>query len=48
VQSLNSLFTVNWGVLSAGAVLSMLPLILVFIFLQRYFIAGSIAGALKE
>ena len=48
VQSLRSLFTVNWGVLSAGAVLSMLPLILVFLFLQRYFIAGSIAGALKE
>lgn len=48
VQSLNSLFTVNWGVLSAGAVLAMLPLILVFLFLQRYFIAGSIAGALKE
>ena len=34
--------------LSAGAVLSMLPLVLVFLFLQRYFIAGSIAGALKE
>jgi len=48
VQSLNSLFSVNWGVLSAGAVLSMLPIILVFLFLQRYFIAGSIAGALKE
>ena len=48
VQSLRSLFTVNWGVLSAGAVLSMLPLVLVFLFLQRYFIAGSIAGALKE
>ena len=48
VQSLKSLFTVDWGVLSAGAVLSMLPLILVFLFLQRYFIAGSIAGALKE
>lgn len=48
VQSLRSLFTVNWGVLSAGAVLSMLPLVLVFLFFQRYFIAGSIAGALKE
>ena len=48
VQSLRSLLTVNWGVLSAGAVLSMLPLVLVFLFLQRYFIAGSIAGALKE
>jgi ABC-type glycerol-3-phosphate transport system permease component len=48
VQSLRALFTVNWGILSAGAVLSMLPLFLVFLFLQRYFIAGSIAGALKE
>ena len=48
VQSLRSLFTVDWGVLSAGAVLSMLPLVIVFLFLQRYFIAGSIAGALKE
>jgi len=48
VQSLRSLFTVDWGILSAGAVLSMLPIILVFLFLQRYFIAGSIAGALKE
>jgi len=48
VQSLRALFTVNWGILSVGAVLSMLPLVIVFIFLQRYFIAGSIAGALKE
>lgn len=48
VQSLRALFTVNWGILSAGAILSMLPLVIVFIFLQRYFIAGSIAGALKE
>jgi ABC-type glycerol-3-phosphate transport system permease component len=48
IQSLRSLFTVDWGILSAGAVLSMLPLVIVFIFLQRFFIAGSIAGALKE
>jgi multiple sugar transport system permease protein len=48
IQSLRSQFTMNWGIMSAGAVLSMLPLVLVFIFLQRYFIAGSIAGALKE
>jgi ABC-type glycerol-3-phosphate transport system permease component len=48
VQSLKALFAINWGVLSAGAVLSMLPLIIVFLFLQRFFITGSIAGALKE
>lgn len=47
-RSLTSTFTQDWGLNSAAAVLSMLPMILVFIFLQRYFIAGSIAGALKE
>lgn len=47
-RSLTSDFTQDWGLNSAAAVLSMLPMILVFIFLQRYFIAGSIAGALKE
>ncbi len=48
VASLKSQFTSDWGVISAASLMSMLPLVLVFIFLQRYFIAGSIAGALKE
>jgi ABC-type glycerol-3-phosphate transport system permease component len=47
-RSLTSTFTQEWGLNSAAAILSMLPMIVVFIFLQRYFIAGSIAGALKE
>jgi ABC-type glycerol-3-phosphate transport system permease component len=47
-RSLTSTFTQDWGLNSAAAVLSMLPMIFVFVFLQRYFIAGSIAGALKE
>jgi ABC-type glycerol-3-phosphate transport system permease component len=47
-RSLTSTFTQDYGLISAAAVLSMLPMILVFIFLQRYFIAGSLAGALKE
>ncbi len=47
-RSLTSTFTQDWGLNSAAAILSMLPMIIVFIFLQRYFIAGSIAGALKE
>ncbi len=47
-RSLTSTFTQDWGLNSAAAILSMLPMITVFIFLQRYFIAGSIAGALKE
>ena len=47
-RSLTSDFTQDWGLNSAAAVLSMLPMFLVFIFLQRFFIAGSISGALKE
>jgi ABC-type glycerol-3-phosphate transport system permease component len=47
-RSLTSNFTQDWGLNSAAAVLSMLPMIVFFIFLQRYFIAGSMAGALKE
>jgi len=47
-RSLTSQFTQDYGINGAFSVLSMLPMILVFIFLQRYFIAGSIAGALKE
>lgn len=47
-RSLTSTFTQDWGLNSAAAILSMVPMIIFFIFLQRYFIAGSIAGALKE
>ena len=47
-RSLTSTFTQDWGLNSAAAILSMLPMIIVFISLQRNFIAGSIAGALKE
>ncbi len=47
-RTLTSQFTQDYGINSAFSVLSMLPMIVVFIFLQRYFIAGSIAGALKE
>ena len=47
-RTLTSQFSQDYGVNGAFSVLSMLPMILVFIFLQRYFIAGSIAGALKE
>lgn len=40
--------TIDWGAISAGGVMAMIPIALFFIFAQRYFIAGSIVGALKE
>lgn len=40
-------FSANWRLIAAGAVLSILPILGVFLFLQRYFIAGSTEGAIK-
>ena len=43
-----SIFTVDWGLISAASVLSMVPITLMFFIFQRYFSGGSIAGALKQ
>ncbi|MBJ2150503.1 carbohydrate ABC transporter permease [Paracoccus sp. IB05] len=38
---------VSWGAIMAGAVLMTLPMIVVFIYLQRFFMSGITAGAVK-
>lgn len=48
LASLKGQWVTDWGIVAAGSVLIMLPITLVFIFFQRYFIAASLAGALKE
>jgi raffinose/stachyose/melibiose transport system permease protein len=40
-------FSTQYTLLMAGIVISILPVILIFIFLQRYFVAGLTRGALK-
>lgn len=40
-------FFVDWSALAAAATISLLPIIVVFLFLQRYFVQG-IAGAVKQ
>lgn len=37
----------RWGILSAGAIVSFIPMILLFAFLQKYFISGLTSGAVK-
>jgi len=37
----------NWTLFSAGAVLAALPVMLLFIFLQRYIVSGLTSGAVK-
>ena len=39
--------TVNWGAIQAGLTISMLPCAVLFLLLQRYYINGLIAGAVK-
>lgn len=38
---------VNWGLMQAGIVLSILPCAALFLLLQRYYIQGLVAGAVK-
>lgn len=38
----------SWGLLASGAIISFIPMILLYIFLQKYFIAGLTSGAVKS
>ncbi len=39
--------SVNYGLLLAGAVIAMIPCVLVYVLLQRYYVCGLVSGALK-
>ena len=39
--------TVDWGGLMAGSVVAVIPVTLIFLFLQRYFLAGLMSGSVK-
>nr|WP_243884196.1 sugar ABC transporter permease [Cellulomonas fengjieae] len=39
--------TAQWGLFAAGAVLAALPVMLLFLFLQKYIVSGLTAGAVK-
>jgi putative chitobiose transport system permease protein len=43
---LNGQFSYNFGWIAAGTMISVLPIIIVFLFTQRYYMEG-IAGAIK-
>jgi multiple sugar transport system permease protein len=38
---------VDWGALQAGVIISMLPCILIYLLLQKYYVAGFLNGAVK-
>lgn len=37
----------NWGIFAAGAVISAIPVVLLFLFLQKYIVGGLTAGSVK-
>lgn len=39
--------TVNWGALEAGVALTIIPCIVIYLLLQRYYVSGMLNGALK-
>ncbi len=43
-----SVWQVNYGSFSAGAVMALVPIVAFFLLLQKQFIAASLAGALKQ
>lgn len=41
-------FSIDWGLVTAGSIMSIIPIFLVFLIYQRGFIAGLTMGAVKE
>jgi raffinose/stachyose/melibiose transport system permease protein len=46
-QNFATRFSRNWGLTSAGAVMMIAPLLIIFLLLQRQFISGLTQGGLK-
>jgi putative chitobiose transport system permease protein len=47
VNRLASAFSLDWRLVAAGAIFSILPILIFFTFTQRYFIEGAMKGAVK-
>jgi ABC-type glycerol-3-phosphate transport system permease component len=48
IASLQGEFVTNYGWLSAASVMTMVPIIIVFLLFQKWFVQASMAGALKQ
>ncbi len=47
VDMLSNDNSVNWGTLTCGAIVGMVPILILFLFLQKYFVKGMMSGAVK-
>ena len=48
IASLKGQFVTDWGVLAAASLLTIVPVTIVFLFFQKWFVQASMAGALKQ
>jgi arabinogalactan oligomer/maltooligosaccharide transport system permease protein len=46
-QFIGDRYSENWGPFAAGALLAALPVLLLFIFLQKFIVGGLTAGSVK-
>jgi putative chitobiose transport system permease protein len=47
VNNLQGMFSSNWRFIAAGSILSIIPIIIFFLSMQKYFISGENEGAVK-
>ena len=47
INNLQGMFSSNWRFIAAGSIISTVPIIIFFLFMQRYFISGENDGAVK-
>lgn len=47
VNDLQGMFSANWRYIAAGSIISIIPIIIFFITMQKYFISGQNEGAIK-
>ncbi len=47
ISYLAGTFSANWRLIAAGSLISIIPIILLFVFLQRFFISGAAEGSVK-
>lgn len=48
INNLQSMFSANWRYIASGAIISIIPILVFFLALQKYFIKGQAQGALKD
>lgn len=47
IAAFQGVFYSDWGLVFAASLIAIVPIIVLFVLLQRYFIKGAISGAIK-